>query len=128
MKGTRSMFKTSLSLVLLLTSMGTALAEDLFTPTLFVQAPDGFACNLTNVSGEAGTARVQIISNGAVLEDSGGITVEPRNTANYTVVGLANGGPIYCDFTVDSKKLYRGDAKLYHPGTNESDFLVISAQ
>jgi hypothetical protein len=86
------MFKTSLSLVLLLTSMGTALAnqspEDrLITPTLFVKAPDNFACNLTNVSGQTGTARVRIISNGVVLSDSKVITVSPAHTANYTVPG-----------------------------------------
>jgi hypothetical protein len=128
------MFKTSLSLVLLLASMGTALANQspenrLITPTLYVKAPDNFACNLTNVSGQTGKARVRIISNGAVLSDSGAITVSPAHTANYTVPGLPNGGPIYCDFTVqDSKESYRGDAKLYHSGTDDSDFLVISAQ
>src|SRR5664279_1839453 len=80
------MSKTGLSLVLLLASMGTALAQDrLITPTLFVIAPDNFACNLTNVSEKVGTAHVVIISNGAVLEESGEITVEPQNTANYTL-------------------------------------------
>jgi len=103
--------------------------NELFTPTLWAQAPDAFACNLTNVSAATRTVRVRIISNGDILNDSGLITVQPQHTANYTVNGFPNGGPIYCEMTVEgSKERYRGAAKLFHTGSNTSDFVAIAAQ
>ena len=142
------MLKQGLLLVLFLSSIGTITVvqaqnqatnaqiteanrgtSKLFTPTLWAQAPDMFACNLTNVSEETHTVRVRIISNGDILNDSGWVAVQPQHTANYTTNGLPSGGPIYCEFTVQgSKAWYRGDAKLFHSGPNTSDFLVIAAQ
>ena len=101
----------------------------LITPTLWAVSPDNFACNLTNVSKKTRTVQVRIITNGEVLLDSGKITVEPTHTANHFIDGLVNGGPIYCEFTVEgSKKWYRGAAKLFRDVPNQTDFLVISAE
>ncbi len=100
----------------------------LITPTLWAASPDNFACNLTNISKRTRTVQVRIITNGTVLLDSGRITVEPMHTADHFVDGLENGGPIYCEFSVEgSKNWYRGSAKLFRDGANSSDFLVIVA-
>lgn len=103
-------------------------AATLFTPTLWAVAPDALACNLTNVGHKTRTVRVRIISNGAILLDSGKISLAPQHTADHTVDGLPDGGPIYCEFTVEgSKKRYRGAAKLFH-APNSSDFVAVPAQ
>ena len=44
--------------------------KQLITPTLWVQAPDMFACNLTNVDQKIHTVQVRIITNGKVLLES----------------------------------------------------------
>ena len=73
------------------------------------------ACNLTNVGHKARTVQVRIIGDGAVLLDSGEVTVAPQHTANYYVDGVPNGAPMYCEFTVEgSKNDYRGAVKLFH--------------
>jgi hypothetical protein len=105
-----------------------AYADKLFTPTLWVVAPDQFACNLTNVGDKTRTVSVTIISNGKVLLDSGKVKLAPRQTADHSVDGFKDGAPIYCEFTVEgSKAQYRGTAKLFH-APNSSDFVAVSAQ
>jgi hypothetical protein len=129
--------KQRLWLALFLSSMGTVTVvqaqtperNELFTPTLWVQAPDVFACNLTNVSSETRTVRVRIISDGDLLNDSGSVAVQPRHTANYTFNGPPNGGPIYCEFNVEgSRAWYRGAAKAFHSGPISTDVVAIAAQ
>ncbi len=101
--------------------------KQLITPTLWAQAPDMFACNLTNVDRRTHVVQVRIISNGEVLLDSldldsGEISLEPKHTTNHTVQGLPNGAPIYCEFTIEgSKDMYRGAAKLF-PVPSDLDF------
>jgi len=113
---------TSLSLSL------NAYADKLFTSTLWAVAPDKFACNLTNVANKPLAVRTTIISNGKVLLDSGKVELAPRHTADHSVDGFKDGGPIYCEFTVEgSKEQYRGTAKLYH-APNSSDFVAVPAQ
>jgi hypothetical protein len=130
------MLKSRLLLVLFLSSMGTVMvapAQDaatnqLFTPDLWAYAPDALACNLTNVSQVTRTVRVRNISNGDILNDSGSVTVQPQHTVGYSVSGFPNGGPIYCEFTVEgSTGWYRGVAKLYHTAPPSSDFVAIPA-
>ncbi len=105
------------------------LDKQLITPTLWAETPDKFACNLTNVSKKNRTVRVRIITDGNILLDSGKISVEPLHTTDQVVGGLINGGPIYCEFTVEgAKKWYRGAAKLFRDSPNTSDFLVIPAE
>lgn len=101
----------------------------LITPTLWVELPDQFACNLTNVSNQTRNVRTRIISNGVVLSNSGVVPVQPMYTANEAIAGLsAPGGPIYCEFTVEeNKNWYRGAAKLWRLEPNFTDFLVIPA-
>ncbi|WP_415406151.1 hypothetical protein ACLHDG_10320 [Sulfurovum sp. CS9] len=102
--------------------------EQLITPTLWAKHPDHFACNLTNVDHETHVVQVRIISNGEVLEDSEEISLEPKHTTNHTVQGSHEGGPIYCEFTVEgSKDMYRGAAKLY-PHPTGTDITAIAAQ
>ncbi len=98
--------------------------KQLITPTLWAQAPDMFACNLTNVDRRAHVVQVRIINgnDGDVLLVSEKISLEPRHTTNHTVQGSAEGGPIYCEFTIEgSKDMYRGAAKLF-PEPTDSDF------
>ncbi len=113
--------------------------KQLITPTLWAQAPDMFACNLTNVDRRTHVVQVRIISNGKVLLESKKLSLEPRHTTNHTVVGFVKGGPIYCEFTVEgSKDMYRGAAKLFPAPANSdftasdysaaSDFVAIAAQ
>lgn len=103
--------------------------SQLITPTLWVVSPDNFACNLTNVSKETRIVQVRIITNGDILLDSGEVSVEPMHTANHFIDGLPDGGPIYCEFTVEGRKhWYRGAAKLFRDSPNTTDFLVIPAE
>lgn len=105
-----------------------AYADTLFTPTLWAVAPDKFACNLTNVANKTLTVRTTIISNGKVLLDSGKVELAPRHTADHSVDGFKDGGPIYCEFTVKgAKEQYRGVAKLFH-APNNGDFVAVPAQ
>lgn len=111
-----------------LTLAANAHAGILFTPTLWAVAPDALACNLTNVGNKTHTVKVRSISNGNILLDSGEVSLAPRHTTDHTVGGLPDGGPIYCEFTVEgSKEMYRGAAKLFH-APNSSDFVAVSAQ
>ena len=103
-------------------------AGTLFTPTLWAVAPDGFACNLTNVGKKSRSVNVRIINNGNILFDSGSFDLAPQYTSDHFVEGLPDGGPIYCEFTVEgSEKDYRGAAKLFHL-PNSSDFAVVAAE
>ena len=113
--------------------------KQLITPALWAQAPDMFACNLTNVDYKTHAVQVRIITNGKVLLESTKISLEPKHTTNHTVKGLPKGAPIYCEFTVEgSKDMYRGAAKLFPAPTNSdftasnysaaSDFVAIAAQ
>lgn len=110
----------------------------LITPTLWVKAPDMFACNLTNVDDETHAVEVKIITNGKVLLESKKLIVEPKHTTNHTVQGMPNGAPLYCVFTVEgSKEMYRGAGKIFPVPVNKdfrasdysapSDTLVIPA-
>ncbi|MGJ0515200.1 MAG: hypothetical protein ACR65O_05540 [Methylomicrobium sp.] len=131
-------FITLLILTGLMFSMNTPAEEKLsklklklFTPTLWAQQPNFFACNLTNVSDDTRTIQVRIISNGAILDDSGEVPVEPLHTANYYIPGLPDrGGPIFCEFTVEGpKKWYRGAAKLFPAENNPTtDLVAIPAE
>ena len=113
--------------------------EQLITPTLWVQAPDMFACNLTNVDHKIHVVQVRIITNGKVLLESKKLSLEPKHTTNHAVEGLVKGAPIYCEFTVEgSKDMYRGAAKLFPAPVNKdftadnysagSDTVAIAAQ
>ena len=113
--------------------------EQLITPTLWAQAPDMFACNLTNVDQKKHTVQVRIITNGKVLLESKKLSLEPKHTTNHTVEGLPKGAPLYCEFTVEgSKGMYRGAAKLFPIPANKdftasnysagSDTVAIAAQ
>ena len=113
--------------------------KQLITPTLWVQAPDMFACNLTNVDHKTHDVQVRIITNGKILLESTKLSLEPKHTTNHAVEGLPKGAPIYCEFTVEgSKDMYRGAAKLFPAPTNSdftasdysaaSDFVAIPAQ
>jgi hypothetical protein len=103
--------------------------SQLITPTLWAVSPDHFACNLTNVSKKNRIAQVRIITNGDILLDSGEVTVQPMHTVDHFIDGLPDGGPIYCEFTVEGRKnWYRGAAKLFRDSPNTTDFLVISAE
>ncbi len=103
-------------------------AEKLFTPTLWAVKPDALACNLTNVSHKLRSVRVRIITNGEVLLESERIRLAPRHTTDHFVEGLPEGGPIYCEFTVEGrKKHFRGAAKLFH-FPNSSDFVAVPAE
>lgn len=113
--------------------------KQLITPTLWAQAPDMFACNLTNVDHKTHAVQVRIITNGKVLLESAKLPLEPRHTTNHAVEGLPKGAPIYCEFTVEgSKNMYRGAAKLFPAPANSdftasdysaaSDFVAIAAQ
>ena len=73
----------------------------LITPTLWPVSPAQFACNLTNVSKKVRIVQVRIITNGKILLNSGEISVDPMHTTNHIHAGLENGGPIYCEFTVE---------------------------
>ena len=96
--------------------------KQLITPTLWVETPDMFACNLTNVDRRAHPVQVRIITNGKVLLESKKISLEPKHTTNHTVKGPSKGAPIYCEFSVEgSKDMYRGAAKLF-PTPTDSDF------
>ena len=117
----------TLLVVIFLSWSVNASGGELYTPTLWAVAPDGFACNLTNVGKKTRSVKVRIINNGNILLDSGDITLAPRSTVDRFVEGLPDGGPIYCEFTVEgSEKEYRGAAKLFHL-PNSSDFVVIAA-
>jgi len=97
----------------------------LVTPTLWVQLPDGLACNLSNVSDRTKSARVFIVSEGQVVMDSGLVVVEPTHTADIFTTGLEDGLPMYCDFRVEgSKSDWRGAVKNF-PLPNGSDFAVL---
>ena len=73
------------------------------------------------------TVRIRIITQAKILLDSGEIALEPMHTTDHTVDGLDQGGPIYCEFTVEgSKKHYRGVAKLFR-APNSSDFVAVPA-
>lgn len=113
--------------------------EQLITPTLWVQAPDMFACNLTNVDHKTHAVQVRIITNGKILLESKKLPLEPKHTTNHAVEGLLKGAPIYCEFTVEgSKDIYRGAAKLFPAPANKdftagnysagSDTVAIAAQ
>ena len=122
------MIAKTLLMVLFLSGAANAYAAKLFTPTLWAVSPDGFACNLTNVGHKTNKVRVRIITNGEVLLDSRDFHLAPQRTSDHFVEGLPEGGPIYCEFTVQgSKKDYRGAAKLFHL-PNSSDFAVVAAQ
>lgn len=122
------MKKMTLLMVVFLTWAANAHGGTLFTATLWAVAPDGFACNLTNVGHKSRNVRVRIITEGEILLDSGQIALAPRHTSDHFVSGLEEGGPIYCEFTVEgSEKEYRGAAKLFRL-PNSSDFAVVPAQ
>ena len=112
--------------------------KQLITPTLWAQAPDMFACNLTNVDRRAHVVQVRIITNGKVLLESKKLSLEPKHTTNHAVEGLPKGAPIYCEFTIEgSKEMYRGAAKLFPAPANKdftasnysaaSDFVAVPA-
>ena len=112
--------------------------KQLITPTLWVQAPDMFACNLTNVDQKRHSVQVRIITNGKVLLESKNLSLEPKHTTNHAVEGLPKGAPIYCEFTIEgSKEMYRGAAKLFPAPANKdftasnysaaSDFVAVPA-
>ncbi len=134
------MFAATLMLFVHAQAVGETLEQkQLITPTLWVQAPDMFACNLTNVDHKTHTVQVRIITNGKVLLESTKLPLEPKHTANHTVEGLPKGAPIYCEFTIEgAKDMYRGAAKLFPAPTNSdftasdysaaSDFVAIAAQ
>ena len=120
--------KTLLIASSLVWSVNAYAATKLFTPTLWAVSPDGFACNLTNVGHKTRWVKIRIITNGEILLDSGALRLAPQMTSDEFVEGLPDGGPIYCEFTVDgSKDDYRGAAKLFHL-PNSSDFAVVAAQ
>ncbi len=102
--------------------------ERLVTPTLWAADPIMFACNLTNVDHKAHQVQARIISNGEVLYESKKIRLEPRHTTNDTIKGLpGDGGPLYCEFTVEGDKDdFRGVAVLYR-GVRGSDFVAVRA-
>jgi len=107
--------------------------EQLITPTLWVQAPDMFACNLTNVDQKTHTVQVRIITNGKILLESKKLSLKPKHTADHYAEGLPKGAPIYCEFTVEGpKEMYRGVAKIFPTSANKdftgSDTVAISAQ
>jgi len=88
--------------------------EQLFTPTLWLFTPEMFACNLTNVDEKAHRVQVRIISNGKVLLTSKILTLKPQHTSNHKVEGPVDGGPHYCEFTVEEDKtMYRGVAVVF---------------
>ena len=102
--------------------------DQLMTPTLWVLAPDMFACNLTNVDKKAHQVQVRIISNGKVLLESKPISLESRHTTNHKIEGLPKGAPLYCEFTVEGDDdMYRGVAVLYHAPAG-SDFVAVPAK
>ena len=102
--------------------------EQLITPTLWVLAPDMFACNLTNVDSKAHQIQVRIISNGKVLLESKKMMLEPRHTSNHKTEGPSKGGPLYCEFTVEGDDdNFRGVAVLYHAPAG-SDFVAVQAR
>ena len=120
--------KTLLIASSLVWSVNAYAATKLFTPTLWAVSPDGFACNLTNVGHKTRWVKVRIITNGEVLLDTDAFRLAPQMTSDKFVEGLPEGGPIYCEFTVQgSKDDYRGAAKLFHL-PNSSDFAVVAAQ
>ena len=101
--------------------------DQLMTPTLWVLAPDMFACNLTNVDDKVHQVQVRIISNGKVLLESKPLSLEPRHTTNHKIEGLPKGAPLYCEFTVEGDKDgFRGVAVLYR-GVRGSDFVAVPA-
>jgi hypothetical protein len=102
--------------------------ERLITPTIWAVTPTMFACNLTNVDDKAHHVQVRIISNGKVLLESKKMTLEPRHTTNHKVKGLSgDGGPIYCEFTIEGDDDdFRGVAVLYR-GEKGSDFVAVRA-
>ena len=103
-------------------------ADMLYTPTLWAVKPDALACNLTNVSSKTRNVKVRIINNGKVLLRSERIRLAPRHTTDHFVEGLDEGGPIYCEFSVEGdKKHFRGAAKLF-VFPNSSDFVAIAAE
>lgn len=112
-----------------LTIAATANADSLFTPTLWVAAPNKFACNLTNISDKTIQVRTQIISNGSVLFDSGKMSLTARHTANHTIDGLTDGGPIYCSFFIQGDKgRVRGAGKAFRaPPENGTDIAIVPA-
>ena len=102
--------------------------KQLITPTIWAASDTMFACNLTNVDTKAHQVQVRIISNGKVLLDSKALTVDPRHTTNHKTKGLPNdGGPIYCEFTIEGDDDdFRGVAVLYR-GPSGSDFVAVPA-
>ena len=118
----------TLLVAIFLTWAANAHGGTLFTATLWAVAPDGVACNLTNVGHKARRVKIRIISEGEILLDSGEVSLAPRHTTDHVVGGFEEGGPIYCEFTVEgSEKEYRGAAKLFHL-PNSSDFAVLPAE
>jgi len=102
--------------------------EQLSTPTLWLFAPEMFACNLTNIDEKSHQVQVRIISNGKVLLKSKILMLEPKHTTNHKIQGLPEGGPLYCEFTVEeTKEMYRGVAVLFH-GPKGSDYVAVPAQ
>jgi len=103
----------------------------LITPTLWAKAPDGFACNLDNIGTETRYGKVRIISDGVVLLDTGAVSVEPGYTNNQHLEGLENGGPIYCEFSIEksAQQDFTGAAKVYHaaPNSTTTDFVAVTA-
>ncbi|MDG0817700.1 hypothetical protein [Bdellovibrio svalbardensis] len=119
----------AITLTMSLTAATTANADSLFTPTLWVAAPYKFACNLTNVGDKSVVIRTQIISNGNILLDSGKEKLVPRHTANHTIDGLSDGGPIYCAFSISGpKEQVRGAGKAFRaPPANTTDIAIVPA-
>lgn len=109
---------------------GIVAADTLHTGTLWVAAPDRFACNLTNVGALPGKVVVRAVSNGKVLKEVATEALAPRHTQDLAVDGLAGGVPIFCEFEMRGAKAdYRGVAKIF-PGKdapNETDRVAIPA-
>jgi len=102
--------------------------EQLMTPTLWLFAPEMFACNLTNIDEKTHQVQIRIVSNGKVLLESKVLSLQPKHTTNHKIEGPKKGGPLYCEFTVEgNKKMYRGVAVLFHsPKGNDS--VALSAE
>lgn len=115
--------------ILSLVVAASASADTLFTPTIWVASPNKFACNLTNVGDKTLLVRTQIISNGNILLDSGKEKLVPHHTANHTIDGITDGGPIYCAFSVHGpKNQVRGAGKAFRPAPdNTTDIAIVPA-
>jgi hypothetical protein len=121
------MVRSTLALAAVLSVASISLAGDLVTPPLWVGGSHNSTCKLVNITSAPIPAQVQMIEEGgAVLVDSGQITVGPSQVLDYGNAGL--GKSVYCRFVNANIRRVRAGLTVWAASSDATDITIVPAQ